>query len=135
MSSRLFRPLDLNIEKCMKLAIIHEIGEIYAGDFIPNQIDKSEKHKLEEASLDTLLKDINFNNDFKKLWLEFENQESPEAKFIREVDILECVLQSGSYNLNSKCIKRASQITIPCLKEILEDVNDLTKNNIMPKIN
>ncbi len=28
--------LDLDIEKCMKLAMIHEFGEIYAGDFIPN---------------------------------------------------------------------------------------------------
>ena len=78
--------LDFDIEKCMKLAMIHELGEIYAGDFIPNQVTKEEKHKLEERAVDELLNSIEFDNDFKELWLEYENKKSPEADFIKQVD-------------------------------------------------
>lgn len=124
--------LDLDIEKCMKLALIHELGEIYAGDFTPNQIKKEEKHKLEEKAVDTLLEVIEFDNDFKELWLEYENTKSKEADFIKQVDKLECILQSGSYGLNSKYIKGEDKITMPCLKEILNDAYKITENNELP---
>ena len=120
------------IEKCMKLSMIHELGEIYAGDFIPNQVTKEEKHKLEERAVDELLNSIEFDNDFKELWLEYENNETPEASFIKQVDKLECILQAGSYGLNSKYIKGAESITLPCLKEILEDVYKITQDNELP---
>ena len=124
--------LDFDIEKCMKLAMIHELGEIYAGDFIPNQVTKEEKHKLEERAVDELLNSIEFDNDFKELWLEYENKKSPEADFIKQVDKLECILQAGSYGLNSKYIKGAESITLPYLKEILEDVYKITQDNELP---
>jgi len=124
--------LDLDISKCMKLALIHELGEIYAGDFIPNQVTKEEKHRLEEKAVDDLLKSIKFDNDFKELWLEYENKKSPEANFIKQVDKLECILQAGSYGLNSKYIKGAEAIDIPCLREILDEANQITKDNELP---
>jgi putative hydrolase of HD superfamily len=124
--------LDLDMEKCMKLAMVHELGEIYAGDFIPNQVTKEQKHKLEERAVDELLNSVEFDNDFKELWLEYENKRSPEADFIKQVDKLECILQAGSYGLNSKYIKGAESITLPCLKEILEDVYKITEDNELP---
>lgn len=125
--------LDYNIERCMKLALIHELGEIYAGDFTPNQITKDEKHKLEEKAVDKILENIEFENDFKNLWLEYENKTSKEAEFIKQIDKLECILQAGSYDLQSKLIKGADAITIPCLKEILQEINEITKNNDLPR--
>lgn len=124
--------LDLDIQKCMKLALIHELGEIYAGDFIPDQISKEEKHKLEEKAVDNLLNKIEFDNDFKELWLEYENVKSKEADFIKQVDKLECILQSGSYGLNARYIKGAEKITMPCLNEILDDVYKITEDNELP---
>ena len=64
--------------------------------------------------------------------IEYENKETQEADFIKQVDKLECILQAGSYGLNSKYIRGAEAITIPCLKEILEDVYKITKNNELP---
>lgn len=127
--------LELSIEKCMKLALIHELGEIYAGDFIPNQITKEEKHKKEEMAVDNLLDSVDFENDFKGLWLEYENNESKEADFIKQVDKLECILQAGSYGLNAQYIKGAEKINMPCLKEILEDAIRITKDNELPLCN
>ena len=125
--------LDYNIEKCMKLALIHELGEIYAGDFTPNQISKEEKHKLEEKAVDKVLDSIEYENDFKSLWKEYENKTSKEAEFVKQVDKLECILQAGSYGLQTKFIKGEDSITIPCLKEILKETNEITKNNNLPR--
>lgn len=124
--------LKLNLEECMKLSIVHELGEIYAGDYIPNQISKEEKHKLEEKAVDTLLDEVNFDNNFKNLWLEFENQTSEEAVFVRQVDKLEPILQSIAYGIKPKDFfnEDISFITIPCLREIVEDAYKLSEQDI-----
>lgn len=113
--------LDLNIEKCMKLSIIHEIGEIYSGDIIPNVISKKEKHKLEEDAVDELLSSLEFDNDFKELWIEYDNVESKEADFIKQVDKLEAALQALSYGLSPGVLKCDDKIKMPCLVEILKE--------------
>ena len=117
--------LDLELEKCMKIAIVHELGEIYAGDFIPNQVSKEEKHKLEEQAVDSLLNEASFDNDFKELWLEYENQLSEEAVFVKQVDKLEPMLQAPAFGVKTKDYFNDECITIPCLKEILEESYEL----------
>ena len=124
--------LDLDLEKCMKLAIVHELGEIYAGDFIPNQISKEEKHNLEAQAVDTVLDEVSFDNDFKELWLEFENQTSEEAVFVKQIDKIEPILQSIAYGIKPKDFFNTdtSYITIPCLREIVEDAYKLSEQDI-----
>lgn len=97
--------LNYDITKCMKLSIIHELGEIYAGDFTPSdKITKEKKHELERKALDRLLDSISFKNDFLELWEEYEKQETKESKFIRQIDKLECIMQASSYGLDIEYI-------------------------------
>lgn len=126
--------LNYNITKCMKLSIIHELGEIYAGDFTPNdKITKETKHELEKEAFEKLLTSIKFENDFFELWQEYENQETEESKFIKEVDKLECIMQASCYGLDISYMKRSiKSITLPYLKEILEELKILTKGNEIP---
>ena len=65
-------------------------------------ISKDEKHKLEEKAVDTLLNEALFDNDFKNLWLEYENKTTKEAVFVKEVDKLEPILQSIAYGVKPK---------------------------------
>ncbi len=124
--------LDYNTEKCIKLALVHELGEIYAGDFTPNSITKEEKHKLEQEAVEKIFLDVEFQNDFKQLWDEYENGLSEEAKFIKQLDKLECIMQAVCYDLDAKYINGAEKITIPCLIEVLNEVRDISKNNTIP---
>ena len=117
--------LDLNLEKCMKLSLVHELGEVYAGDYIPNQVSKDEKRKLEVQAVDTLLDEVSFDNDFKKLWLDYENQSSEEAVFVKQVDKLEPMLQAVAYGVNPKKIFNDESITIYCLKDLLNELYEL----------
>ncbi|MBO4245533.1 MAG: HD domain-containing protein [Bacilli bacterium] len=119
--------LNLNLEKCMKLAIVHELGEVYAGDYVPNQISKEEKHLLEEQAVDNLLNEANFANNFKELWLEYENQLSEEAKFIKQVDKLEPIIQTVAYGVKPKEFFKDDAITLPYLREILDEVYELAE--------
>ena len=113
--------------------LVHELGEIYASDFTPDDnITKEQKHKLEENAVDKLLEDINYDTDFKELWLEYDNCKSKEALFIKQVDKLECIIQASCYGLNSKYIKGEESINLPCLKEIVEEVKKLSKDNKIP---
>lgn len=117
--------LDLDLSKCMKLALVHELGEIYAGDLMPNEKSKEEKHRLEKEAVDKLFQDIGFENDFKKLWLEYENVESPEADFTKQVDKLECMLQAVSYGLKTSDVYGDDKIKIECLREVLKDAKKI----------
>lgn len=126
--------LDLDVTKCMKIAMIHEFGEIYAGDFTPrDNVTKEQKHELEKESVEKVLSLINFENDFYELWEEFEKQETEESKFIKQIDKLECVMQAGCYDLNVSYMNSSiDSITLPYLKEIVEELKVITEDNEIP---
>lgn len=126
--------LNYDITKCMKLAIVHELGEIYAGDYTPvDNITKEKKHELEKKAINRLLDSINFENDFLELWEEFEKQETEEAKFVKQIDELECIMQASCYGLDVSYMKiNQNKITLPYLKDILEELTQLTKGNDVP---
>ena len=126
--------LNMDIAKCMKLSIIHELGEIYAGDFTPSDhISKDRKHELEEKAIEKVLNTINFENDFLQLWEEYEKQETEEAQFIKQVDKLECIMQASCYGIDISYMKASQDnITLPYLKQILKELETLTSGNDIP---
>ena len=79
-----------------------------------------------------MLEDIEFKNDFIELWNEYENEVSEEAKYIKQIDKLECIMQAVCYGLNAKYINGDEKINIPCLLEILEEIKEISKNNEIP---
>ena len=122
--------------KCIKMCIIHELGEIYAGDYTPyDNITKEEKHLKEKEAIQKVLKQLDFDNDFLQLWKEFEKRETEEAKFVKNLDELEFLLQSAAYELDASSFKRCIEnITDELCKEIVNSLINLTKNNKKPKI-
>lgn len=128
--------LDLDGFKCIKMAIIHELGEIYAGDFTPyDNITKEDKHIKEKEAILRVLETLDEDNDFLKLWEEFEENETPEAKFIKNVDQLEFLLQACAYGYDAQYFKRSlSKIIDPYCKEIAEAAIITSKGNKAPKV-
>lgn len=126
--------LNYDITKCMKLSIVHELGEIYAGDYTPcDNITTEKKHGLEKKAINRLLDSINFENDFLELWEEYEKQETEESRFVKQLDKLECIMQASCYGLDVSYMKTSQDnITLPYLKDILEELIQLTKGNDIP---
>jgi putative hydrolase of HD superfamily len=93
-----FPELDAGRVVCMTL--IHELGEIYTGDLTPQDgVSEAEKHHRERASLEAVLANLTDGTEFRSLWLEFEAGQTPEARFVRQLDRLEMGLQALVYHL------------------------------------
>jgi putative hydrolase of HD superfamily len=90
--------LKVNMEKLLKMALVHEIGEIYAGDITPvDGISLAEKYDLEEKSIEKVFASYPGKEEFIDLWKEFEEAKSPEAKFLKQIDKFEMGLQAAIY--------------------------------------
>ena len=128
--------LNLDAFKCIKMALIHELGEIYAGDFTPfDNISKEEKHIKEKEAILEVLKNLDEDNDFFELWEEFEKAESPEAVFIKNVDQLEFLLQASAYGYDAKYFERSiNKIKDSYCKEIALAAVEITKGKKQPKV-
>lgn len=142
MALTLYREVDpkLSIEHILKMIIVHDLGEVYAGDYqVYGKAVPENKHELEDEALEKLIKLLpkETHDEIKSLWLEFEERKSPEAIFAVALDKLEVLIQhneadkstylkgEGEYNLTYADDKVAhSQI----LKELRELIREETKN-------
>jgi 5'-deoxynucleotidase YfbR-like HD superfamily hydrolase len=125
--------LDVDSEKLLRMAVLHDLAEVMAGDITPhNGISREEKRKMEEEGLRKLLGDIPNANSYIKLWLEYEARKSKEAKILREIDKLEMAISAVEYQKMSpeedlyEFIKEAdSQIKSPEIRLLLKEVKTM----------
>lgn len=76
--------------KIIKLVLIHDVVEIYAGDVIAFDIAaRKDKEKIETEALKKLMEICpEFGQELHDLWYEFENKESAEAKIAKAADAI-----------------------------------------------
>ena len=71
LADRVCAPLDVN--KALRMALLHDFGEIYAGDFTPaDLISEDEKSRLEEELVRQVLAKLPDGPAYIALWEEFE---------------------------------------------------------------
>lgn len=84
--------------KVLCMALLHDLGEVHAGDFTPrDNVTPQEKFRLEQQSVQKILSKLPEGSTYIALWEEYAAGESPEAKFVREIDRLEMGLQASVY--------------------------------------
>ncbi len=100
-AARSLRP-DLNAGRVLELAMVHELGEIGAGDITPHDgVSADDKRQREEAAVVALCEGLPDGEGLLALWREYEYGASPEADFVRQVDKLEMALQSQAYEADT----------------------------------
>ena len=86
-----YYPEKLNMEKVIPMLLIHDLGEIYAGDtWVFDDEKKIHSHDRELESIEktmSLLPEDKYLN-MKNLWLEFEKGQSAESRYARVIDAL-----------------------------------------------
>ena len=81
--------LDLNYEKLLKMALVHDLGEIDAGDTFLYSSNRSTAHVEERAGIARLQAERgNGIADLSQLWEEQETGNSKETQLIKVVDRL-----------------------------------------------
>ena len=87
----------LDAGKLVRMALLHDFGEIYAGDIIPGKMALADKHELERRSVERVFLRLPRGKEYLALWEEFEEGQTAEARFIKEIDRLEMGLQASVY--------------------------------------
>lgn len=92
---------NLDTSRCVQIALVHDMAESLVGDITPKDpIPKEEKHRRELAAMEYLTKELlePFNPraaaNILELWNEYENVASPEARFVKDVDKFELIVQT-----------------------------------------
>ncbi len=98
----LLAPDDLDKEKCLKLALIHDLAEIYAGDFTPyDNITPQEKIHRERQGIAQIAEELGVN-ELIDLFNDFENKSSQEAIFINALDKIDNVITATYYDSHQR---------------------------------
>jgi putative hydrolase of HD superfamily len=95
----------LNIHRCTKMALIHDMAEALVGDITPvDGVPKAEKSRREATTMDYfvngLLGKVNgglTGKEIKEIWQEYEDSETLESQFVHDVDKIELILQMFEY--------------------------------------
>jgi putative hydrolase of HD superfamily len=92
----------LDRDRCIKMALTHDVCECISGDFTPScPITKEEKHRLERKALVELKKvlgdDQPLGDELISLFDEYEQGKTKEAIYVKDIDKFEMILQAHEY--------------------------------------
>ncbi len=100
----MYRDLETTVDplKCLKMALVHDLPEIVTGD-IENKKDLEAKFKSEKKALKSILEPLTpgLRKELFSIWEEFEEQQSPEAKFVLALDKLEAHMQQNESDVRN----------------------------------
>ena len=95
----------LRMEKLLKMLIIHDLVEVYAGDIpaFEQSKRKEQKHVNEQRAIECLQQLLGgvAGQELYDLWQEFEARETYEAKVANAIDKLEVQIQHNEASLDT----------------------------------
>ncbi|GJN66436.1 HD family hydrolase [Purpureocillium lilacinum] len=96
----------LDLPKCMKMCLIHDMAELLVGDITPvDGVAKPEKNRREAATMDYLTKTLlggfpggaSTGEEMRAIWQEYEDSQTLDSHFVHDVDKMELLLQMMEY--------------------------------------
>ncbi|CAO2652940.1 Nn.00g023510.m01.CDS01 [Neocucurbitaria sp. VM-36] len=114
----------LDILRCCRMALIHDMAESLVGDITPvDNVSKEEKGRRESETMDYIATNLlgKFNGglngkEIRQIWQEYEDSETPESLFVHDIDKIELLLQMVEYERASKCERDLGEFTWVALK-------------------
>ena len=89
---------NLDINKVIKMLVLHEVGEVIIGDITPfDNITSEEKMKKEHEAMREVIGDLVNQEEFLSLLFEFDEKKTKEAIFAHHCDKLEADIQAKVY--------------------------------------
>ncbi|XP_014240065.2 HD domain-containing protein 2 [Cimex lectularius] len=90
---------NLDRVKCLEMSLVHDLAESIVGDFTPVcDITPEKKHEIEMNAMEKISNIVGKRGDhLLNLFTEYEDQTTEEAKFVKELDRLDMILQAFEY--------------------------------------
>ncbi|MGD8707661.1 MAG: HD domain-containing protein [Nitrosopumilaceae archaeon] len=88
-----------NTEKILKMILLHDLAETEIGDITPEKKPKNEKMILENKAIKDILGNLpkSLQIQYLKIWDEYQENKSSDAKFVHQIDKFEMALQAKIY--------------------------------------
>ena len=93
---------ELDIDKVVRMCLIHDLGECFTGD-IPTLRKTEEDRETEDALLDRWVRSLpeEISGEMAELYREMDAQKTTEAKLYKALDKLEAVIQHNESPLET----------------------------------
>jgi putative hydrolases of HD superfamily len=109
----------LDIPRCTKMALVHDMAEGLVGDLTPvDGVPKVEKNRREAETVDWIAQSLLgkvqggiAGHDLKAAWQEYEDSETMESLFVHDVDKIELILQMVEYERAYNCTLDLSEFS------------------------
>ena len=82
---------EVNIERCLKIALSHDLVEIYAGDtfaYDSEGLEDKRQREIDSANKLFQLEKSDHLKEFHEYWLEYEDQKTEESLYVNALDRL-----------------------------------------------
>lgn len=101
----------LDMAKCTRMALIHDMAESLVGDITPvDGVNKAEKSRRESETMDYICEKLlggwsgGLNGkQVREIWQEYEDAKTKESEFVHDVDKIELLLQMVEYERSCGC--------------------------------
>lgn len=100
----------IDVDRALRLAVIHDLAEAETGDVATRvnpetqTVSAEEKEAREREAMAALSKPF----DFLSLWEEYEARKSAEARFVKDMDLIDMCLQALVYEREERYEKGES---------------------------
>ncbi|XP_060067404.1 5'-deoxynucleotidase HDDC2-like [Ylistrum balloti] len=131
----------INKDRCIKMSLVHDMAESIVGDLTPaDKVSKEEKFVREEKAMQhiTSLVGEEVSQEILCLWKEYESQSTAEARFVKDLDKFEMILQATEYEqleTRPKALQEFFDSTngkfqSPQVKEWVEELKNIREENV-----
>jgi len=152
----LLLPNDFDLTKCIAMGVLHDVAESLTGDICPDDnVSKEDKARMEAEAVEKITMllgkasretDIDSNNSTAQQLLsllhEYEERESKEAIGVKDLDLLDMIIQAGEYEERFGLDLSefydgtpVSRFRTPAIQEIAHEVHDQRKTRIESQVN
>ena len=91
---------DLDTEKILKMALLHDLAESVTGDFMPEEISKENKKTAENEAMEEILAKLpeGIANKYSDIWDEYMQATTKESVLLHDLDKFEMAIQAVKYS-------------------------------------
>ncbi|AET38006.1 HD domain-containing protein Ecym_2260 [Eremothecium cymbalariae DBVPG len=115
-SSMLIKNPEVNRDKCVRIALVHDMAESLVGDITPlGGITKEEKHRREWETMQYLCEKVirPYNpvaaDEIMADFVAYEREDCLEARYVKDIDKFEMLVQCFEYERRHKFSKELEQ--------------------------
>jgi putative hydrolase of HD superfamily len=103
----------LDRERALSMAIVHDWAEALTGDFsytIQRWMGADNKERMEHEALRDLVARLPKKERYLRLWEEYNEKRTPEAKLVHAADYLSLMVQAIKYRECGNCSKGLDEL-------------------------